>query len=162
MSTATNTIEKSQEQFNAEVAEFFGEWNALSFEERDAPISIGATSLQERAVSLMAESTARTCPEWCDKTEHRGNVGAYWGNCIEDGLNTHSGHFGDSVAMGNEDGSSGVTLLVYINAAGAIIEGSQVHVEEHDQPTVAQAVALADAIREAANFLEELQKRESV
>jgi hypothetical protein len=156
MNTATNTIEKSQEQFNAEVAAFFTDWNALSFEEQNAPISIGAGPLQERAESLMAESTDRTCPKWCDKTEHGGNAGAFWGNCIEDGLNTHSRHFGDSIAMGNDGSLSGVTLLVYINAAGAIIEGPQVHVEEHDQPTVKQARALAVAVREAAEFLESL------
>ena len=156
MSTNTITKPRSQEEFNAEVAAFFSDWNALSFEEQNAPISIGSSPLQERAKSLMAESSARTCPAWCDKTEHRVNVGAFWGCCIEDGLNTHSRHFGNSVAMGDEGRPSGVTLLVYINAAGTIIEGPQVHVEEHDQPTVEQALALAAAIREAANLLASL------
>jgi hypothetical protein len=156
MSTAT--ITKSQDEFNQELTEFFVEWNALSFEEKEAPISIPATSLQERAEHLMSEASARTCPEWCDKSEHRNvKPGVFWGCCPTDGLNTHSRAFGDGVAMGNEDGSSGVTLLMYINAAGEIIEGPQVRVMEHDQPTVEQARALAAAILEAADFWEEWQ-----
>jgi hypothetical protein len=156
MSTITKN-EKSQEEFNAEVAEFFIEWNALSYEERRAP-----GLLQERAALLMLESQDRTCPEWCDKTEHGGNVEAYWGIGLDDVLDTHSRHFGDGKVMGNQDGSSGVTLLVYIDGHGNIIEdGPQVHVEEHNQPTGEQARALTSAISEAANFLDGLMARQS-
>jgi hypothetical protein len=151
MSTAT--ITKSQDEFNQELAEFFVEWTALSFEEKEAPISTPATPLQERAEQLMSEAAARTCPPWCDKSEHREvEPGAFWGWCPDDGLITHSRHFGDGVAMGNEDESSGVKLLAYVNAVGKIIDEPCVHVEEHDQQTVAQARALGEAILEAADF----------
>jgi hypothetical protein len=156
MSTITKN-KKSQEEFNAEVAEFFIEWNALSYEVRHVP-----GLLHERAALLMLESQDRTCPEWCDKTEHGGNVGAYWGIGLDDVLDTHSRNFGDSVAMGNGDWPSGVTLLVYIDGHGNIIEdGPQVHVEEQNQPTGEQARALASAISEAANFLDGLMARQS-
>jgi hypothetical protein len=154
MSTNTIASPRSQEQFNATVAEFLIEWKALSREEKDAP-----GVLHDLAQCFMDASQARTCPDWCDKTEHRDvDPVSYWGTGLCDSLNYHSRHFGNSRAMGNNDAPSGVTVVVYVLSDGTINEGPQVHVEDHDQPTVEQALALASAISEAADFMESLAK----
>jgi hypothetical protein len=60
--------------------------------------------------------------------------------------------------MGNGDGSSGVSLMMIVNAVGKIIERPYVEVEEHDQHTFRQAGALTSAIYQAASFLEDLHE----
>ena len=150
MNTLTKSP-KSQEEYDAEVAEFLIEWWPR---ERDAIPAALAT----RAKKLKREAEVRTCPEWCDKREHEPGMG-YWSFARKFGGQIHSRRFGDDVAMGNGRRDF-VLVSTFIHSTGEVTEPTAMHIqiEEHDDYTLEQARALASAISEAADFMVTLAK----
>ena len=98
-----------------------------------------------------------TFPDWCNAS--------FRGSDLESELQKetkllHTKSFGDSVAMGNQEGCSGVNFDFSLDASGNVgsqpLDTPHIKVDVHEQATVAQARALAAAILEAAHFWEEM------